>query len=37
MDATSTISLDFLPRSLKKSLLNFQKEGVRFGISKQGR
>ncbi|XP_068735880.1 uncharacterized protein [Montipora capricornis] len=37
MEVTSTISLDFLPRSLKKSLFNFQKEGVRFGISKQGR
>ncbi|XP_074607490.1 uncharacterized protein LOC141860323 isoform X2 [Acropora palmata] len=36
--ATSTsICLGFLPPSLRKSLLGFQKEGVRFGISKQGR
>ena len=37
MAASSAVRLDFLPRSLRKALLNFQKKGVRFGISKQGR
>ena len=32
-----SITLEFLPRVLRKSLLNFQKHGVRFGIRKEGR
>ena len=35
--AASAISLNFLPVPLRKALLKFQKEGVQFGISKQGR
>jgi len=35
--AASSISLNFLPRPLRKGLLDFQKEGVKFGIRKQGR
>lgn len=35
--AASSISLNFLPRPLRKALLDFQKEGVKFGIRKQGR
>ena len=35
--AASSISLNFLPRPLRKALLDFQKEGVKFGIKKQGR
>ena len=35
--AASPISLKFLPRPLRTALLDFQKEGVRFGIRKQGR
>ena len=35
--ASSSISLNFLPRPLRKALLDFQKEGVKFGIKKQGR
>ena len=35
--AASAISVNFLPFPLKKALLKFQKEGVQFGISKQGR
>ena len=35
--AASSISLNFLPRPLRNALLDFQKEGVKFGIRKQGR
>lgn len=35
--ATPSVSLRFLPRPLRRALLDFQKDGVRFGIRKQGR
>ena len=30
-------ALDFLPGSLRNALLPFQKEGVKYGLEKQGR
>eukprot|EP00794_Sanderia_malayensis_P012105 gene12105-13356_t len=31
------LPLDFLPKALRQSLMKFQKDGIRFGIEKEGR
>ena len=35
--AKDDLPLDFLPESLRNALLPFQKEGVKYGLEKQGR